>query len=65
MANQTSNRLTDEQILEAVRDVEAQRFGRVIIKIRNGVACFMEKQPTEQVKPEPAREERPNERYPI
>lgn len=57
------DRLTDEQILQAVRDVEEQRFGRVIIKIRNGTACFMEKQPTEHVKPAP--QERPNERYPI
>ena len=45
-------RLSDEQILQAVRDVELEEFGRVEIKIRHGSACFIEKQITEQVKPE-------------
>ncbi len=52
MKQQKPNRLSDQQILQAVRDLEEQEFGRIIIKIRHGVACFMEKQPTEQVKPE-------------
>ena len=58
MKNAQGGRLSNAQILQAVRDVEAKRFGSVIIKIRNGIACFMEKLVTEQVKPNSTQQDR-------
>ena len=43
---------TYAQVTDAVKAVQKEDFGKVVVKIRHGKIAFIEKQITKQVKPQ-------------